>query len=97
MRHSVLGAPISPLGQRQIDDMTLRRFSQDAAQLLPMSGGSRLPWPTAGYGDRRRSASDPGPQDAKGCASSTCVRIAVILVRSLWHQARRGASPGAGV
>lgn len=39
MPHPVLDAPISPLRQRLIDDMTLRRFSQETRHHLPQAPG----------------------------------------------------------
>lgn len=56
MTFSNLDTPISPLRQRLIDDMNLRRFdlARDAAQLSPRHrtpGG--IPRAFTGHGDRR--------------------------------------------
>nr|WP_246252813.1 hypothetical protein [Mesorhizobium camelthorni] len=55
MPHPVLDAPISPLRQRLIDDMTLRRFSQETQRnyLRDVGRFARLPRPAAGYGHGR--------------------------------------------
>ena len=81
MPHPVLDAPISPLRQRLIDDMNLRRFGQETQRNYhPRCRTVRdLPWPWAGYGDGRRPAPVPDRQQDDGVPVPTMNSIVSAL------------------
>lgn len=91
MTHSVLDAPISPLRQRLIDDMNMRRFSRetqrdylrDIGRLAAFLGRSP---DTAPADDRRRFQIEQ--QDFRPPCPCCGGRIIIIETFERWRQPR---------
>jgi hypothetical protein len=110
MPHPAFDAPISPLRQRLIDDMNLRRFSRE--QLSPRRRTpSDIPWALTRHSHGRRPAPVPDQRQEYGVPVPTTNSIVSALRFFFTHtldrpdlarpavassQAARGAQPRQG-